>query len=96
MFFDMKRNIIGLIIWGILMIVSAISGISSYWTSSQGVSVTYYHSIFMRGLIAVSGGFLIYVSWGIYNRQMLAWRTYFLVQTLAWITFVSLGHLKDR
>jgi hypothetical protein len=89
--FNMKRNTIGLFVWGALLIISAISGISSCWTSDQGVSITYYHNILLRGLVAIVGIFLFYVGWSISKRRRWGWRTYFVVQILAWLTFVSLA-----
>jgi hypothetical protein len=89
--FNMKRIVLGLNIWGTLLIVSAISGISLFWINSQGTIIVHHSNVVLRLLALVCGGGLYYVAWCIRNKRLLGWRLYFVIQAFGWIVFVTLG-----
>ena len=87
----MKRIVLGLNIFAAVLAISAISGVSSLWTNSNGVTISHYPNMALRLLAVVCGGGLYYVGWCIQNKRLLGWRLYFVIQTFAWIGFIVLG-----
>jgi hypothetical protein len=88
---SMTRVITSLSISGIICLLSAISGVASFYTRNGGYMVTYYQSYLSRGFVALLGCGLLYLAWAVYRRQIIAWRLMFFIHAAAWLGFVWIG-----
>jgi hypothetical protein len=86
-----QRVFIGLLIWGALMIVSVITGISSVSSTSNDLIVTHYSSLIPRLLVMAVGCGLLYLAWCVRKKLLLGWKLFFLAQALAWSCFIIGG-----
>jgi hypothetical protein len=100
----MKRLIIILAILGLLALASAVVGVASFSTGTQGTSITY-HSPLMRLTEAGTGVYMLFLALGIHRRFAPVWGLTFLAMALSWIfTVISVSaevnanyiHLSDR
>ncbi len=89
----MNRYLSSLTIVGILCLISAISGISSFASSNQNYTVTHYHSYLPRGCALLIGCGLLILAWAIRRKLIIAWRLMFLVQVASWIGMVVGGSI---
>jgi Transmembrane region of lysyl-tRNA synthetase len=89
----MKRLVTYLCIFGILCLISSISGICAVTVSNNGHWVSYYHGYLPRGCVALIGCILLYLAWAIYQRRSHAWWLGVLGQVAVWINFVIAGTL---
>jgi hypothetical protein len=81
----MKRLIIILVVFGILAIASAISGVASFSTGIHGTSITYHSSLLSRVIAAGFGVCEMLLAWGIYRRFAPVWHLTFIAMGLCWI-----------
>jgi len=87
----MKRFVTCLCVFGVLYLISSVSGISSIVASSSGHSISHYHSYLLRGCVALAGCSFLYLAWAIYKRHPHAWWLGFLGSAAVWISFVVTG-----
>ena len=88
---NMTRIIISLLVAGLLLLLSAISGISSLSSSTSGIATSYFQSYLLRIYVGLMGILLCWLAWSIYRRRIFAWRMVFVLQGLAWINFAVGG-----
>jgi hypothetical protein len=84
---NLKRTIIGLMISGALLIISAVSGILSALTDSHGEHITYYSNNALRIPVFVVGAGLFYLAWYIRTRPRWGWWVCMVEWVLGWIGF---------
>jgi hypothetical protein len=90
--FKMQQRVFyGLIIWGALMIVSAITGVSSVSSTSNNLIVTHYSSLILRFFVMAVGCGLLCLARCVQKKLLLGWRLVFLAQALAWSCFIVGG-----
>jgi hypothetical protein len=87
----MARLVTYLCVLGIICLISAVSGISSFVTSKGGYSVSHYHGFLLRGVVALVGCGVLSLARLVSRRHIMAWRLMFFGQVVAWISFVIAG-----
>lgn len=70
---------VGLTLLGVMMSVSAVTGIQSYRAGPSGTFITPYHDMTARYLSGLFGTAFLGLAYGIYRRRMLAWRLVFVI-----------------
>ena len=88
----MNRLTISLFVSGLLCVVSAVSGISSFTTGNNGTSITH-ATLTGRIVIFAIGCAAFLCAWGIRNRKRLAWRAVFVGLGIQWVLFIVGGTL---
>jgi hypothetical protein len=88
---NLKRTIISLVISGVLLISSAISGIRSAVTHSGGWDITYWAHDSSRFLAFLFGMGFLYVAWHIRTRPRLGWQVAMMEFILGWMGFITGG-----
>ena len=81
----MKRLVIILVVFGILAIVSAISGVASFSTGTHGTSIAYHSSLVSRLIAVCFGSCMLLLAWGIHRHFTPVWRLTFVAMGLSWI-----------
>ena len=81
----MKRLVIILVVFGLLALASAVSGVASFSTGTRGTSITYHSSQLSRVIAAAFGVCVLLLAWGIHRRFTLVWRLTFVAMGLCWI-----------
>jgi hypothetical protein len=90
----MKRTIINLCVWGVLLTVSACSGISYLVTGTNEIIVDHYSNPLIRISAGLFGLGLLVIAWCVHARWMLGWRLFFAMQVIVWFCFISIGTSK--
>ena len=82
---------VGLFFVAGLLLFSAITGISSFSADQDKVAVAHDNGVLSRILRGLCGCGLLFVSWCIGKKLLLGWRLFFILQILAWVSFVIGG-----
>ncbi|GGA46063.1 hypothetical protein [Dyella nitratireducens] len=75
---------------GVMVSISAITGVQSYRAGPGGSVITHYPDVTSRYLSGMFGMAMLGLAYGIYRRRVLAWRLVFVIIGGAWVSQLAM------